>query len=102
MYELVAKAVWAAVFPGPSTCPGEKLIQDFHGWWTKSLSFPRDFSAKDRPFLLDDQGLFEDCLADLSKLSEAARAKGKSSFQRGDYDELLELFEVKMIVQQKC
>ena len=94
IYELVAKAVWGAVFPGPSVCPGEKLIQDFSAWWSKTTTFPRDFTAEDRPFLIEDEGLFDDCLDDLSKLSKAARANG-NSFQRGDYDEPMELFEVK-------
>ena len=80
-------------FPGHSVCPGEKIIQDFHSWWSKAESVPRDFTAKDRPDLIDDS--FKDCIEDLRLLSEATRAAGKSSFQRGDYEELMELMEVK-------
>ena len=94
IFELIAKAVWKVMFPGDSVCPGEKLIQDFHKWWNGTASFPRHFTASDRPFLVEDGGLFADAIEDLRRLSSATRAAGKSSFQRGDYDELLELFEV--------
>ena len=102
IYELVAKAVWNACFPGPSVCPGEKIIQDFHSWWMKTDAVPRDFTAEDRPDLLGEDNPFEDCIDDLRHLSQATRAAGKSSFQRGDYEELMELLEVNLQITFNC
>lgn len=94
IYELIAKGAWSAVFTGKSVCPGEKLCKDFHGWWAKAEVVPRHITAADRPNLFDkDDPLFVECVADLKRVSVAARSEGKS-FQRGDYDELLELCEV--------
>ena len=93
IYELIAKAVWAAVFPEKSVCPGEKLCKDFSEWWEKAESIPLHFKAANRPTLFGDKNLFEDCLEDLQKLSITARNEGKT-FHRIDYDEMLELCEV--------
>ena len=92
--ELLAKAVWDTVFPGKSQCPGELLIKQFSDWWAKAESVPRQFEAKDRPILLGGNHHLEECIQELKELSTSARANGKSSFQRGDYEELLELLEV--------
>ena len=94
IYELVSKAAWRGVFPGKSVCPGEKIIQDFQSWWAKTDGIPRDFTAADRPILVGEKNPFKDCIDDFRRLSESTRAAGKSSFQRGDYEELMELLEV--------
>ena len=92
--ELLAKAVWTSVFPGKSQCPGEVLCRQFSDWWAKQESVPVHLEAKDRPTLLDGKFPMAECIEDLKTLSASARANGKSSFQRGDYEELLELLEV--------
>ena len=92
--ELIAKAAFGSVFTGKSVCPGEKICKDFSDWWAKTESFPKTFTAADRPLLFsEDDDPFDDCLADLAHLSATARTGGKD-FQRGDYDEMLELCEV--------
>lgn len=55
---------------------------------------PRTFTAADRPDGVGGNDAFKDCIEDIRLLSEATRASGKSSFQRGDYEELMELLEV--------
>ena len=97
VYELVAKAVWKATFPGESVCPGEKILKDV-GEWSKKTNFRRDFTAADRPALGGGNVDLADCIADFHQLSEACRKQGKSSFQRGDYEELMELMEVKYAI----
>ena len=91
----MAKVAWSAVFPGKSVCPGEKLIQDFCTWWAQTAAINRDLTAADRPQLQDGVDEFDEWLDDLRNLSKVMRGKGKSAFQRGDYDELMEEFEVK-------
>ena len=97
IYELIAKAVWAAVFREKSVCPGEKLCKDFGEWWAKAESVPLHFTAANRPVLFGAGHLFDDCIEDFRRLSASARAGGRS-FQRGDYDEMLELCEVGLLI----
>ena len=94
VYELVAKAVWNAIFPEKSVCPGEKVIKDVQEWSTKT-DWRRDFTAADRPDLGGGDVDLDDCISDFRDLSAACRKAGKSSFQRGDYEELMELMEVR-------
>ena len=88
--ELIAKFAFGSVFTEKSTCPGERICNELSNWWEKQESVPRDFSAENRPQLFCDDDPFDDCLDDLGQLSATARTGGKK-FQRGDYDELLEL-----------
>ena len=100
IYELIAKAVWGIAFPGHSVCPGEKIIQDFHSWWTGCDSVSRKFTAEDRPNGIGDENPLKDCIDDLRLLSQSTRTTGKSAFQRGDYEELMELLEVEFDVRK--
>ena len=93
--ELYAKAVWSAAFPGKSQCPGELLIKQFYDWWEKTDDVRTTFEAKDCPTLLGGKHPLDDCIADLKELCATVRARGKSSFPRGDYEELFDLLEVK-------